>query len=143
MREHSRRSPKVHRWSIAAVGDQALARSGYPLLLAAALAGAWGLMRAGVADFVTIATVVVASALVVWLLERTHPFTPQWTPSRRGLLLDLLHTLVSSNGVALLVRATVLTGVVMLGDYLRTVTGISVWPDQWPLGPCVRTSAPS
>jgi len=133
MREHSRRSPKVHRWSIAAVGDQALARSGYPLLLAAALAGAWGLMRAGVADFVTIATVVVASALVVWLLERTHPFTPQWTPSRRGLLLDLLHTLVSSNGVALLVRATVLTGVVMLGDYLRTVTGISVWPDQWPL----------
>lgn len=110
-----------------------VAYAGYPLLLAGALASSWTLLRNGAADWTSVAGVVVAMSAVVWTLERLMPFARSWTPTARGFLLDLLHSLVSANGVAMLVRATLLVGVVALGDYARTATGIAIWPTSWPL----------
>ena len=110
-----------------------VAYAGYPLILATALASSWMLVSTGAPDWESVAGVVVASALVVWALERALPFARRWTPTGRSLLLDLLHSVVSANGVAMLVRATVLVAVVALGDYLRTTTGVALWPTSWPI----------
>lgn len=101
----------------------------YPGMLLAAVAGGWLLAEAGLAPKAAALVAVVSSAIVIWALELARPYLAEWRPPRRTLLLDMLHTAVSS-----LVSPVVKAGVVLLAaTVLQPHVGLALWPTQWPL----------
>ena len=101
----------------------------YPGLLTAAVVGAWLLLRRGVAPEGAAAAAVVAAAIVVWSLELLRPHLVAWRPPGRTLLLDVVHTAVSS-----LVSPLVKAGItLLLAAAVQPHVGLELWPTHWPL----------
>ncbi len=110
-----------------------LAAVGYPGIIAIALAGAWTALDRGVSVLATTATVVVGAALGIWALERVQPYTTAWHPTRNAFFVDLVHSLVSANAVAPLVRGAALGAATWLGAAAAGAWGVGIWPSDWPL----------
>jgi ornithine lipid hydroxylase len=120
-------------------GRREMPRSGafsylaYPLLMAAALAGAWLARRAGISDVLTVVASTFLVGAAVFLLERLAPFRADWGATREDLQADALHGLVS-NGVPSTILEMLLKGsLLQVAFWMRSDRGIDLWPDSLPL----------
>ncbi len=75
---------------------------------------------------------VLVVSLVLFALERRLPKTAAWRPSQQTWALDLLHSLVSTSGPPVLLRALFFGALYALGSRI-TPDGNTLWPHQWPL----------
>jgi sterol desaturase/sphingolipid hydroxylase (fatty acid hydroxylase superfamily) len=103
----------------------------YLAILAAALTAAVLVLRSDVQPAVGTGLLVLGFSLLIWGLERGFPHRQDWQPNRRIFGLDLLHTLVSSQGVAPLVRAGLVAAAASLGS-VAGERGLGIWPHHWP-----------
>lgn len=105
----------------------------YPLVLLAALCASAALLAAGFGPGLAVAPVVVVAALVLFGLEAAYPHAEAWRPDGHTLRLDVLHSLVSANGTALLLKATLFAALATAGARLSEAAGVRLWPTAWPL----------
>ncbi len=110
----------------------------YPALLLSAAGGAWRLMVGGVAPEAAAAVLIVASAACIWGLELARPHLAAWRPPGRTLLVDVVHTTVST-ALSPLIKAAI---VLLAAAVLRPRVGLEVWPSAWPLGLQVLLAIP-
>lgn len=113
--------------------ERAIEVATYPLTLLVALSACGALLAAGVGPGLAVAPVVVVTALVLFALESVHPHASAWKPDGHTLRLDVLHSLISANGTALLLKATLFAALATAGARLGEVAGASLWPTGWPL----------
>ncbi|MCB9787729.1 MAG: sterol desaturase family protein [Deltaproteobacteria bacterium] len=105
----------------------------YPAALLASLVACWALLRAGLAPGLAVGPVVFATALLLWGMESLNPHAAAWVPDRRTLRLDVTHSLLSANGTAILLKATLLAALATAGARIAQATGGALWPSGWPL----------
>ena len=102
------------------------------MILLAAVFGGFAVIQSDINPAIGTGGLVLGIAGLIWLLERRFPAREDWQPTARLFGLDLLHTLVSSHGIAPFVRA----GLVVLGVWISTLVGaneLTIWPHDWPL----------
>ena len=105
-------------------------RYGMTLLLLGSLLASWLIGLAGGAGWVQVMPVVGTVTGLVFLWERLSPHRPDWTPSRRRLTLDLVHTALSSGLTSRLVELTLLAAIASAVTRLRPS---GLWPSELPL----------
>ncbi|MEZ4269720.1 MAG: sterol desaturase family protein [Myxococcota bacterium] len=105
----------------------------YPAVLLGSLFACAAPFAADVGPGLAVAPVVVVAALLLFALESAHPHAAAWRPDGRTLRLDVLHSLISANGTALLLKATLFAALATAGARLAEATGMSWWPTSWPL----------
>lgn len=110
-----------------------IAWTAYPTILVCALyASWWGSHYSSVVLFYA-GGVVLASALLIGLLEHIQPLIRKGTVPVKTQLLDIVHSLVSAAVVFPVIRALLLTSVAVLGSKLSVWLGFTIWPSHWPL----------
>ena len=109
-------------------------RGSYPLVLGGSLVASWALQGAGVPVGLAVGPVVFAAVLAVWALEALHPHAAAWKPPWRTFWLDVTHSVLSANGTALILKATLLSAAATAGARLAEATGGAAWPSGWPIG---------
>ena len=114
---------------------------GYFLVLVTALASSALLLATGLRPSLSAGVVVLHVALMLGALERWVPHRRSWLPDQKLFRLDLLHTLVSSQGVAPLVRTGWVAAAAGIGAFAGG-RGLAVWPNQWPLAAQVLLAIP-
>lgn len=112
---------------------RAFARWGYAGVLVACLALCATLIAAGLQPATATSLTTLTVTLALWALERVQPFSAHWVPDRRTLGLDIAHSLLSSGGVAAIVRAGALWLTVWLGGSVAQAWGFTVGPATWPI----------
>lgn len=97
---------------------QALTWGGWPVGVVAALAGAWGLLEAGVAPAATAGVVAVGSVAYAGVLQALNPLRPVSSTRRHNAAVDLLHLTLSEGGAHALVNTALAFVGVWLGGSL-------------------------
>ena len=93
---------------------------------------AWGLaLELNHAAIVSLISV--GAAVLIALLERIHPYEPDWNQSRGDVAPDAIHLVVSVVAVPELLKAFTFAGLYALGAWLSGVMGFGLWPHHWPL----------
>ncbi len=106
----------------------------YGLILFGSLILAWaGHSLLGYPIYYVTAVMLVGAGLLVWAIEYLMPYTEKWKPPASQMGLDFAHSMLSSFGVALLMRTTVLTGLAYFGTQLTASLGWSLWPSHLPV----------
>lgn len=111
----------------------------YPAVLMTPVATAWALMQSGVPPLGAAALAIAAAGAVLWLLELWHPYVAAWRPPSQTLLLDMLHTAVSSQLISPLVKAGF---ALLLARVVAPHVVAMPWPDHWPVGLQVALAIP-
>lgn len=112
----------------------AVAYGGYAGCLLSALFSTWLLADfAGLSHSLSAGLSIFWVGMLVWALEFILPYEASWKPTRRVLLLDMLHTLVSSQLVAPVLKASIAALVIAIFTTKGVPIGLGVWPNHWPL----------
>jgi len=119
--------PKLTGWRAA------LAYGAYPGVLALAVAGVWWGLATGRDEIRTLLTVLAVTVPAIGVIERIIPFRRTWRTTGRVWLLDLVHSLVSSNVVLPLLRVSVFAVVAGLAVRVADMTGGGLWPSHLPV----------
>lgn len=107
-----------------------LSRVGYPVLLFGSLAASAALGRLELPALVQVSTVVGVVALLIVLWEWQAPMRGAWTPTRRRLALDLVHTVLSSGLPSRVAEVGLLA---IAAGAAGTLARQGVWPSEQPL----------
>ncbi|MCB9557984.1 MAG: sterol desaturase family protein [Deltaproteobacteria bacterium] len=103
----------------------------YPATLAITTALVTKPLLGGAAPMTVVIIALLGASALIWSLELLMPHREKWQPPRRTLLLDIAHTLVSSQLVAPLAKA----GLIMLAAVIahqQGQSGLGLWPSNWP-----------
>jgi sterol desaturase/sphingolipid hydroxylase (fatty acid hydroxylase superfamily) len=102
----------------------------YPILLLGSVLAAAGLHQVVALPLVLVAGVVLAATgAIIWGLELLHPYQRGWRPTGRLVLLDVIHTGVSST-ISRLLKALILLALATLA---QPHMGLGWWPTEWPV----------
>jgi sterol desaturase/sphingolipid hydroxylase (fatty acid hydroxylase superfamily) len=101
--------------------------------LCAQLLALW-LLSKGWEQGAIVSLIVVATAFIVLILERLHPYHKSWNRSQQDLGIDAIHALVSQ--ILLPKYGEVALQMLLLGVaiWLSGYYGSTLWPDHWHLG---------
>jgi sterol desaturase/sphingolipid hydroxylase (fatty acid hydroxylase superfamily) len=105
----------------------------YPVVLLASLCATAALLAWGTSPGLAVGAVVAIAALGLFWLESVHPHAAAWKPDGPTLRLDILHSLISANGTAILLKATLFAALATAGARLAEISGGALWPTAWPL----------
>ncbi len=105
----------------------------FPLTLGCAVGVTIWLMERGVAPVAAFAGPVVASYLLLMMLEPLVPYHRSWLRSRGDVKVDLGHLIVSGALTLELLRPLMLALGIAAGGWLSLRIGSTLWPSDWNL----------
>ena len=108
------------------------ARIAFPSVLAACLAVAIGMLRAGYGPVETFLVPITFATLFVIVTERIFPYAPQWNRSHGDVRVDLAH-MVSVTTTGAIIQPLLAAIAIPTSVWIAGSIGHSLWPAQWPL----------
>lgn len=102
-------------------------------VLTTAVAGTLSLRRAGVPEWLAVATITILAGALVLALQRAWAARDEWRRYGRDIWVDLLHAIVSTGAVSALVRAAILGVAVSASALIARAAPAQLWPDAWPM----------
>lgn len=115
------------------MGRKLLSFGVFPLLFFGGLFAAWSGLSRGIPPGLVVVAVTLVAGLVVLLVERVHPYLPEWNRARGDVKTDLWHALFSTALVPEVFKLLSWGLLLSLSARLSLFLGGSLWPSTWPI----------
>ncbi len=109
-----------------------LSVTAFPVVFFGLLAASAYALTTGVEAAWVVATANAVGAVAILILEKVHPYSPDWSRSRQDEPTDAMHLVVSMIALPKLLEIATFTSLYALGAALSEAIGIGLWPTQWP-----------
>ena len=105
----------------------------FPLTFVSAMVAGMLAMEQGYHGGAVLATITVATVIIILIAERIHPHFTSWNRSRNDITTDSIHALVSMIAIPQLLEIGLTIVMLAVALALSESVGFAVWPNEWPV----------
>lgn len=108
-------------------------RTFFPAMLFGVPASIYGLMQAGVSQFIALYAVILVLGCLYFVFEQLLPYRRQWNESDGALKNDIISGVVAYGIVPKLLQPLYYAALAGVATWLAVQVGGEIWPSHWPL----------